>query len=77
MGKHKLEISFDNEEAKQNFISWLCETGEQYYWTWMECREQETDGDITAINFDYWGGTQNSNEFGKHTIIAKCGRLSK
>ncbi|CAB4196891.1 hypothetical protein UFOVP1290_411 [uncultured Caudovirales phage] len=77
MEKSKLEILFDSEDAKQHFISWLCGQGEQYYWDWMECREQEEDGDITAIDFDYHGGTQNGKEFGKHTVIAKCGRLKR
>ena len=68
-------IKFDNEEAAQHFITWLCEQGESDYWLWMECREEEEEkGDITAINFDYTGG-KGKKQFGKHPIIAKCGRL--
>ena len=73
----KVTIEFDNEEAAKHFIHWLCGSGEQEYWEWMKCREQEEDGDITATSFDYWGGTLNGKEFGKHPIKAKCGRLDK
>lgn len=64
--KHTLTIEFDNEEAAEHFASWLCESGEQSYWDWMEVREEEEDGDITAVSFDYCGGTK---------IVAACGRL--
>lgn len=49
----KLTITFDNPQAAEHFQSWLCGQGEQDYWMWMECREQEEDGNITALNFDY------------------------
>lgn len=52
-----LHIEFDSEEAAGHFKSWLCESGEQAYWQWMECREQEIgdeDDPITALEFDYW-----------------------
>jgi len=75
MKKKTIKIEFDNEEAADHFLSWLCGSGEQSYWEWMEYREQEKDGDITAISFDYHGGTNKGSEFGKHPIIARCGRL--
>jgi ABC-type Fe3+ transport system substrate-binding protein len=68
---------FDNPEAAKHFISWLCGSGEQQYWDWMMVREKEEDGNITALNFDYWGGTEDGEEFAKHPITTKCGRLSK
>lgn len=61
----KLTFEFDNEEALNHFKLWLCEQGEQDYWMWMEYREQEETGDITAVDFDYWHG---------ETIKVKCGR---
>lgn len=70
-------IKFDNEAAAEHFLHWLCGQGEQDYWLWMEYREQEEKGDITATGFDYWGGTKSGKEFGKHPVIASCSRLDK
>ena len=44
-----LQIKFANEAAAAHFALWLCEGGEQDYWDWMEYREREEEGDITAI----------------------------
>jgi hypothetical protein len=60
-----LTIEFDNEKAMLHFKGWLSGQGEQDYWLWMECREQEEEGDITATEFRYF----------HNKIIAKCGRL--
>jgi hypothetical protein len=49
----KLTFEFDNPEALNQFALWLCGAGEQDYWNWMECREQEQTGNITATNFNY------------------------
>ena len=63
-----LRIEFDNPEAALlHFKSWLCGSGEQSYWTWMECREDEEDGPITAKRFNY-------HKDGP-LIEAECGRL--
>ena len=50
-----ISIKFANEEAAHHFAIWLCESGEQSYWEWMEYREQKEDGDITATSFHYHG----------------------
>lgn len=50
-----LVIKFDNKEAADHFASWLCGSGEQQYWQWMECREEEDEGNITALQFHYHG----------------------
>jgi len=71
----EVKFIFDNEAAAEHFLTWLCRRGEQEYWEWMELREQEEAGPITATNFDYNGGTNDGEEFGKHPVIAKCGRL--
>lgn len=73
--KTEVKFVFDNQEAADHFITWLCESGEQSYWDWMEYREEEEAGDITAISFDYWGGSTDGDNFGKGDIIAHCGRL--
>ena len=62
---NNLTFEFDNPKAAQHFKIWLCEAGEQDYWTWMECREQEEEGDITGLDFDYWNGDM---------VKVKCGR---
>ena len=54
--KHKLIFEFDNEDALRHFALWLCESGEQSYWDYMRYREEdEEDGNITAVSFEYHG----------------------
>ncbi len=67
--KKTITIEFDSKKAAEHFAVWLCEAGEQDYWQWMEYREQEEKGNITAVNFDYHG------EGDKFIIRTKCGRL--
>ena len=50
-----IKIKFANEKAALGFASWLCEMGEQEYWEYQKCREEDEEGDITAIMFDYHG----------------------
>lgn len=64
----KIKFEFDKSEkdAVDHFMSWLCEQGEQDYWTWMEYREQEDDGQITLRNFDYdWKSLSVSCDVGR------------
>lgn len=63
---NKLVFIFDNKEAANHFKAWLCESGEQEYWTWMEEQEQREKGNITGLNFDYHSGDE--------TIPVQCGR---
>ena len=84
-----LKINFDNEKAAEHFGTWLCEQGEQNYWLWMEYREKEEKGDITATNFIYHSpqNTQyplndkrryeNSKFLNNFTIYTQCGRFDK
>ena len=83
--KVKLTIEFDNEESAKHFAIWLCEAGEQDYWHWMECREEDEDGDITATSFHYHGEedeTKAQNDPDRYggfmcdnIIRTTCGRL--
>lgn len=85
-GKTVLKIEFDNPEAAEHFAVWMTESGEQQYWDWMEVRETEEDGPITA-RFEYHvikDASKASNDperygefLGNNTIIAKCGRLDR
>lgn len=82
-----LSIKFANEDAAMHFASWLCESGEQQYWNWMEIREKEDDGDITATEFHYHGeedktkAKTDSKRYGKfmydNTIRTTIGRLDR
>ena len=65
----QVTINFDNDAAAKHFLSWLCGAGEQDYWTWMECREDEMEGNITATRFKY--------DFDNHTADTECGRLGQ
>ena|ERR1700722_3089103 len=82
-----LTIKFANAVAAEHFASWLCESGEQDYWQWMEIREEEEKGDITAIEFDYHGEEDKTKDesdpkrYGQflcdNTIRTTVGRLDK
>lgn len=49
-----LNIDFQgNHDALHHFWVWLCESGEQQYWEWMRYREEEDEGDITVLDFNY------------------------
>ena len=85
--KHSITIEFSNAEASDHFATWLCESGEQEYWQWMEYREQEESGDITATSFHYHGPEDESkakddaSRYGAfmcdNTIRTTIGRLDK
>lgn len=82
-----LQIKFANEAAAKHFALWLCESGEQQYWDWMEYREGEEEGDITATSFHYHGEEDETKaqndpdrygEFMEDNIIrTSCGRLDR
>ena len=71
---HTIKIHCDNKKAAKHFLTWLCESGEQDYWIWMECREREEKGDITITGFDYF--PNNAKKFADGLeIVGECGRL--
>lgn len=82
-----LQIKFANEAAAAHFALWLCESGEQQYWDWMQCREEEEKGDITAQSFHYHGeedetkALDDADRYGEfmcdNTIRTTCGRLDR
>jgi hypothetical protein len=57
-----LIIRFPNQKTLEHFAQWLCGAGEQDYWNWMEYREQEETGDITATVFHYHGEEDESKD---------------
>lgn len=59
--KHDIIIRFASKESAKHFALWLCESGEQAYWDWMEAREEEEDGPITAVSFGYHGEEDETN----------------
>ena len=65
-----LAIDFKNPEAMENFWVWLCESGEQHYWEWMKYREEEEEGDITALSFDY-------TKANKGAVFTEVGRFTE
>lgn len=65
-----LAFQFDNPEAMNHFWRWLCESGEQQYWDYMQYREEEEDGDITGLFFDY-------KKADGGAIFVKCGRFTE
>ena len=83
----KLTIEFDNEKALEHFACWLCESGEQSYWGWMESREcEEETPNMTATSLKYCAEDESlprndKKRYGKwledNTIRTVCGRLDK
>lgn len=82
-----LQMKFANEAAAKHFALWLCESGEQQYWDWMEYREDDEEGDITATSFHYHGKEDETKErtdpkrYGEfmedNTIRTTVGRLAR
>jgi hypothetical protein len=71
-----LVFEFESEEALLHFKSWLCGSGEQDYWQWMECREGEEEGNITALKIDYHGDIRNIDGFNQCRVLkTECGRM--
>lgn len=68
----EVKIKFANKKAADHFLVWLCESGEQEYWQWMECRESDEKGNITALIFEYHN--PNNGKFGP-TVDTVLGRL--
>ena len=66
----KVTFEFSNDKAAQHFVGWLSGQGEQDYWQWMEYREYEESGDITALAFNCYGKDKD-----KFYIPTECGRL--
>ena len=83
----RINFEFDNEAAAKHFCLWLCEQGEQDYWQWMEYREAEEKGDITATQFHYHGkeditkDIDDPTRYGQFliddTVRTTCSRLDK
>lgn len=74
MARVKAEITFASATARDHFLKWLCDSGEQQYWQWMEYREEEEDGPITATTFDYH--TPNEGRFGPK-VSTTCGCIDE
>lgn len=72
----KLTIEFTDRKVMEHFATWLCESGEQEYWSWMEVREEEEPGDITATTFDYHGAKGKGKFLCDDTIRTYAGRLT-
>lgn len=63
-----LVFKFSNKAAALHFKDWLCGSGEQQYWNWMEYRESdEPKGNITGLSFNYHTGTE--------VVEVTCGRM--
>jgi hypothetical protein len=81
-----LVIKFPSKESAEHFALWLCESGEQQYWDWMETAEEDWPGDITATSFHYHGEEDETKELTDparykefmcdNTIRTTMGRLS-
>jgi len=67
-----LTIEFDNHKARKHFVEWLCNQGEQDYWTWMDYREEEDSSKgLTVTKFHYW----DNGRLIFDTLKTTCGRM--
>ena len=57
--KTNLTIEFPNQESATAFASWLCNSGEQSYWEWMEYRNEEN---AKSVIFHYHGVEDESKD---------------
>lgn len=57
--KVTVKFNFETKAAAHQFLIWLCEQGEQDYWTWQEAGSSE---ETETVTFDYWRGGE---EFAK------------
>lgn len=62
MTPEKTIISFSGGDKKaiEEFMVWLCESGEQQYWEWMDCHGEPT---FQTLKYDWKA----------HTIEAETG----
>lgn len=66
--KSTVKIEFDNDEMANEFLTWLCEQGEQDYWLWMECQD---DGQKSKVTFDYWKDGEKKGFCPNLTVLTK------
>jgi guanylate kinase len=74
MSKTIVSFQFSNAKAANCFLEWLSNSGEQSYWEAMEYVEEDiAEGNITAVEFDYWS-LNKGKTFGPKVKMV-CGRL--
>jgi len=64
-----MKVIFDmkSKNHAKEFLSWLCNSGEQYYWDWME------DGDLSEYTIDEFKIPFDSlDEYNNEDCIVEC-----
>jgi hypothetical protein len=46
----KVTFEFETDDQAEEFVTWLCEQGEQDYWLWMEATQERQE---YMVAFDY------------------------
>jgi len=72
MGMVIVNFGVGNYRAAKHFVNWLNGSGEQDYWNWMDGREFEEDGPITATRFVYPRCSTNAGNF---IVDVELGRM--
>ena len=54
----ELLIRFPSVAAASAFKFWLCNSGEQAYWDWMEFRPDQNRGPKVLFNYHFPGGSE-------------------
>jgi hypothetical protein len=65
--KKTLAMVFDNQESLDLFVSFMDRYGEQIYWNWMECADEEGN---KTVRFNYWpDGIKEGGHHANNTIL--------
>ena len=52
--KYSVNYTFPNKKVAQDFISWMCDEGEQYMWEYADLSKKDLNRDV---EYDYEKGT--------------------
>ena len=64
---HTVQIHFATKDSALLFLTWLCEMGEQDYWSYYTDERSESKDIISSIvTFDYW---HDKTEFAKNLEV--------
>jgi hypothetical protein len=63
-----LTIKFDTQQQLKEFATWMCEVGEQEYWSWFEYSPNRKH---LMVSFNYHGPTERGKFMKDNTILTR------
>jgi hypothetical protein len=68
--KCALKIEFPDERLREAFATWLCESGEQAYFEWLQDFQDAEPGEAPRVLLDYHDGCWDEyGEIEEHPVI--------